>query len=131
MKEKPVLKPRKISPRDPGVAEQVVKLARLGLRTKEIYKHLEMPESSFYRIYSADLKEGRIGARSNVASALYENAMDGNFNAQKYYLESTSPEWVSQKPKLEESPEDPNVLRKAFDLIMGKPKKNDNKINEE
>ena len=131
MTKKPKLKVKKLSPRDPDIADQVVKLARLGLKTTEIYKYLEIPESSFYRIYSADLKEGKLGARSNVASALYENAMAGNFKAQKYFLKSTSPEWVAQKPKIEEAPEDPNVLQKAFDLIMGKSKKHDNPSDEE
>jgi transcriptional regulator with XRE-family HTH domain len=83
--------------------QRVERLAAQGLSQKQICISLGISEDTLYKYkkinaeFAEALSRGQTQGLQDVSNALYQNALDGNFNAQKLYLAVRDPErWREQ-----------------------------------
>lgn len=110
-------------PYSKDIANKLRKGIRQGLNVKQLYGSIQSLQNApgslqtFYKLYKADMDEERAIIVGKVGEKVIEQAMDGDFNSQQFYLRSRgdwSPQSTVSEVELDSTDEEVN----AIDALM-------------
>lgn len=110
-------------PYSKDIANKLRKGIRQGLNVKQLYGSIQSLQNApgslqtFYKLYKADMDEERAIIVGKVGEKVIEQAMDGDFNSQQFYLRSRgdwSPQSTVSEVELDSADEEVN----AIDALM-------------
>lgn len=110
-------------PYSKDIANKLRKGIRQGLNVKQLYgsiqslQHAPGSLQTFYKLYKADMDEERAIIVGKVGEKVIDQALDGDFNSQQFYLRSRgdwSPQSTVSEVELDSTDEEVN----AIDALM-------------
>jgi hypothetical protein len=120
-------------PYSKDIANKLRKGIRQGLNVKQLYGSIQSLQNApgslqtFYKLYKADMDEERAIIVGKVGEKVIEQAMDGDFNSQQFYLRSRgdwSPQSTVSEVELDSADEEVNAID-ALMAALGKLEKED------
>lgn len=110
-------------PYSKDIANKLRKGIRQGLNVTQLFGSIQSLQNApgslqtFYKLYKADMDEERAIIVGKVGEKVIEQAMDGDFNSQQFYLRSRgnwSPQSTVSEVELDSTDEEVN----AIDALM-------------
>lgn len=110
-------------PYSKDIANKLRKGIRQGLNVKQLYGSIQSLQNApgslqtFYKLYKADMDEERAIIVGKVGEKVIDQALDGDFNSQQFYLRSRgdwSPQSTVSEVELDSADEEVN----AIDALM-------------
>ena len=107
------------------VAKKVVAGIRNGVSVKDIiasiqkYQNAPSSTATFYKLYGELIAETKAEIVGAIGSVVVQQALDGDFKSQEFYLRSKGGWSPNSTLKEVEQTEDPDMDESAIDSLMG------------